>query len=158
MWSLTGPISFQGLMIINATEFLPLLPLTFITTIAIWECSQWSEWKIAPSTKKSMDWCTNHYDKTKVMLKTTLNPHIMNQTKKKSPNLMLLFSPPNRHLKPRLHRACALNIDPQSPKRHYFYSKISLYFFVEFVEDNATMSSIQYFENHAMYFVKNRRK
>ena len=27
-----------------------------------------------------------------------------------------------------------------------------------FVEDNATMSSIPYFENHVRYFVQNRRK
>ena len=30
--------------------------------------------------------------------------------------------------------------------------------FVAFVEDNATISSIPYFENHASYFVQNRRK
>ena len=30
--------------------------------------------------------------------------------------------------------------------------------FVAFVEDNATMSSIRYFENHASYLVQNRRK
>ena len=30
--------------------------------------------------------------------------------------------------------------------------------FVEFIEDNATMSSIRYFENHVSYFVQNRRK
>ena len=30
--------------------------------------------------------------------------------------------------------------------------------FVAFVEDNATMSSIWYFENHVSYFVQNRRK
>ena len=30
--------------------------------------------------------------------------------------------------------------------------------FVTFVEDNATMSSIRYFENHVLYFVQNRRK
>ena len=29
---------------------------------------------------------------------------------------------------------------------------------VAFVEDNATMSSVQYFENHASYFVQDRRK
>ena len=29
---------------------------------------------------------------------------------------------------------------------------------VAFVEHNATMSSIRYFENHASYFVQNRRK
>ena len=30
--------------------------------------------------------------------------------------------------------------------------------FVAFVEDKATMSSVRYFENHASYFVQNRRK
>ena len=30
--------------------------------------------------------------------------------------------------------------------------------FVVFVDDNATMSSIWYFENHATYFVQNRGK
>ena len=30
--------------------------------------------------------------------------------------------------------------------------------FVAFVEGNATMSSIQYFDNHVSYFVRNRRK
>ena len=30
--------------------------------------------------------------------------------------------------------------------------------FVAFVEDNAAMSSIRYFENHVSYFVQNRRK
>ena len=30
--------------------------------------------------------------------------------------------------------------------------------FVAFVEDNATMSSIPYFENNVSYFVQNRRK
>ena len=30
--------------------------------------------------------------------------------------------------------------------------------FVAFVEDNATTSSIRYFENHVLYFVQNRRK
>ena len=29
---------------------------------------------------------------------------------------------------------------------------------VAFVEDNATLSSIRYFENHVTYFVQNRRK
>ena len=32
------------------------------------------------------------------------------------------------------------------------------FFFVAFDEDNATMSSIRYFENHISYFVQNRRK
>ena len=30
--------------------------------------------------------------------------------------------------------------------------------FVAFVEDNATIGSIRYFENHVSYYVQNRRK
>ena len=30
--------------------------------------------------------------------------------------------------------------------------------FVTFVKDNATMSSVRYFENHVSYLVQNRRK
>ena len=33
-----------------------------------------------------------------------------------------------------------------------------LVIFVAFVEDNAIMSSIQYFENHVSYFVQSWRK
>ena len=32
------------------------------------------------------------------------------------------------------------------------------FLFVAFVEDNGTMSSIRYFENHVSHFVQNRRK
>ena len=34
----------------------------------------------------------------------------------------------------------------------------SSFFLVAFVKDNATMSSIRYFENHVSYLVQNRRK
>ena len=38
-------------------------------------------------------------------------------------------------------------------------SEMSTYhLFVAFVEDNATMTSIRFFENHLSYFVQNRRK
>ena len=36
--------------------------------------------------------------------------------------------------------------------------EMSVAIFVEFVEDNATMSSLRYFENHVTYFVQIRRK
>ena len=39
-----------------------------------------------------------------------------------------------------------------------FQFEIQIQFFVAFVEDNATMSSIRYFENYVSYFVQNRRK
>ena len=38
------------------------------------------------------------------------------------------------------------------------FGLVSNFVFVAFVQDNATMSSIWYFENHASYFVQNRRK
>ena len=42
--------------------------------------------------------------------------------------------------------------------RVFFLLFPTLILFVAFVEDNATMSSIRYFENHVSYFVQNRRK
>ena len=36
--------------------------------------------------------------------------------------------------------------------------RIRFNIFLVIVEDNATMSSIRYFENHVSYFVQNRRK
>ena len=36
-----GQYSFQGLMIVIATRFIPLLPLSVVSTMAIWESSQW---------------------------------------------------------------------------------------------------------------------
>ena len=39
-----------------------------------------------------------------------------------------------------------------------FILNLSILFFVEFVEENATMSSIPYFESLESYFVQNRRK
>ena len=40
----------------------------------------------------------------------------------------------------------------------YVITLVGKTIFVAFVEDNATMSSIRYFENHVSYFVQNRRK
>ena len=37
-------------------------------------------------------------------------------------------------------------------------TKTRKFIFVAYIEDNATMSSIRYFENHVSYFVENRRK
>ena len=45
--------------------------------------------------------------------------------------------------------------DFEIPKSNF---KGFLIIFVAFVKDNATMSSIWYFENHVSYFVQNRRK
>ena len=39
----------------------------------------------------------------------------------------------------------------------FWYTFVFL-LFMAFVEDNGTMSSIQYFENHLSYFVQNRRE
>ena len=45
-----------------------------------------------------------------------------------------------------------------STLRYLSYSNTNGILFVAFVEDNATISSTRYFENHASYFVQNRRK
>ena len=53
-----------------------------------------------------------------------------------------------------------VEFEPDFDQRDQAYLVIDLHFFfyVAFVEDNATMSSIRYFENNASYFVQNRRK
>ena len=46
------------------------------------------------------------------------------------------------------------NIVGKGENAGYQHFLLSHYVFVAFVEDNATMSSIQYFENHVTYFVQ----
>ena len=36
-----GQYSFQGLMIVRATGFSPLSPLSIVSTMVMWESSQW---------------------------------------------------------------------------------------------------------------------
>ena len=38
-----GQYSFQGLMIVIATGFIPLSPLSVVITVVMWESSQWFE-------------------------------------------------------------------------------------------------------------------
>ena len=50
-----GQYSFRGWMIVIATRFIPLLPLSFVSTMALWESSQW--------LGKNIMWSTGYTDK-----------------------------------------------------------------------------------------------
>ena len=45
-----GQYSLRGLMIVIATEFIPLSPLSVVSTIVVWESSQWLGNNIVRST------------------------------------------------------------------------------------------------------------
>ena len=45
-----GQYSFQGFMIVIATGFIPLSPLSMVSTKAMWESSQWLEKNFVRST------------------------------------------------------------------------------------------------------------
>ena len=45
-----GQYSLQGLMIVIATRFIPLSPLSFVSTMVLWESSQWLGNNIVRST------------------------------------------------------------------------------------------------------------
>ena len=47
-----GQYSFRGLMIIIATRFIPLSPLSVVSTMVMWESSQWLGKNIVRSTGK----------------------------------------------------------------------------------------------------------
>ena len=51
-----------------------------------------------------------------------------------------------------------LCIEPLFTDNDSKQTAIAIHMIVTYVEDNATMSSIRYFENHVSYFVQNRRK
>ena len=63
-------------MIIIATEFIPLSPLSIISMMVTWESSKWLGKDIVQSTGKkiceSMDWCTDRRKITEIVWKTTL--------------------------------------------------------------------------------------
>ena len=42
--------SFRGLMIVIATGFIPLAPLSVVSTMVVWESSQWLRKNIVQST------------------------------------------------------------------------------------------------------------
>ena len=45
-----GQYSFRGLKIVIATGFIPLSPLSVVSTMVMWESSQWLEKNIVGST------------------------------------------------------------------------------------------------------------
>ena len=45
-----GQYSFRGLMIVIATGFIPLLPLSVVSTMVMWEFNHWLGKNIVPST------------------------------------------------------------------------------------------------------------
>ena len=68
--------SFRGLMIVIATGFIPLSPLSIVSTNVIWESSQWLGKNVVCQLKKfqvSIDRCTGRRDITEILLKTALN-------------------------------------------------------------------------------------
>ena len=59
--------SFRGLMIVIATGFIPLSPLSVVSTMVMWESNQWLGKNIVRSTglkelQESMNWCTGRRD------------------------------------------------------------------------------------------------
>ena len=67
----------RGLMIVIATEFITLSPLSVVSTMVLWESSQWLVKNIVRSKEfqESMDTCrcTDRHDITEILLNTTLN-------------------------------------------------------------------------------------
>ena len=65
---------FRGFMIV--TGFIPLSPLPFVSTMVMWESSEWLGKNIVTSTgnsleiDKTMDRCIGRRDITEIMLKT----------------------------------------------------------------------------------------
>ena len=73
-----GQYSFRGLMIVIATGFIPLSPLSVVSTMAKWESSQClgAEYSVEywlKELQESMDRCTGLRDITEILLKTALN-------------------------------------------------------------------------------------
>ena len=64
-----GQCSFRRLMIVIATEFIPLSPLSIVSTMVMWESSQWLVKNIVRSTslkelKESTGRCTGRHSIT----------------------------------------------------------------------------------------------
>ena len=71
-----GQYSFPGLMIVIATGFIPLSPLSVVSTM--WEGSQWLEKECCAEywineLQESMGKCTGRRDIIEILLKTALN-------------------------------------------------------------------------------------
>ena len=71
-----GQYTFRGLMIVIASGFTPLAPLFIVSTMVMWESSQWLGKNIEywlKELQESMDRCTGHCYISEILLKTALN-------------------------------------------------------------------------------------
>ena len=72
-----GQYSFRVLIIVIATGFIPLSALSIVSTIVMWESSQWLGknivWSTGKELQESMDRYTDRRDITEILLKTALN-------------------------------------------------------------------------------------
>ena len=73
-----GQYSFQGLMIVIATGFIHLSLLSIVSTMVMWESSQWDlkEYGVEywlKELQECMDRYTGHHDIPEILLKTALN-------------------------------------------------------------------------------------
>ena len=77
--------SFQGLMIVIAIGFIPLSPLSVVSTMVMWESSQWLGKKYCAEywlkeLQESMARYTGRLDITERLLKNGVKHHIINQS------------------------------------------------------------------------------
>ena len=72
-----GQYSFRGFMVVIATGFIPVSPLSVVSTMVMWEgnaaCGLERILCGVQELQKSMDRCTGHRDITEILLKTALN-------------------------------------------------------------------------------------
>ena len=74
-----GQYSFPGLMKVVVTEFIPLSPLSIVSTMVMWESSQWLGknivlcWVRLKEPQESIDRCTGRRNIIEILLETTLN-------------------------------------------------------------------------------------
>ena len=69
----SGQYSFQGLMIVIATRFIPLSLQSIVSTVVMWALKEyWVEY-LLKELHESMDRCTRHHDITEILVKTVLN-------------------------------------------------------------------------------------
>ena len=85
-----GHYSFRGLMTVIATGFIPLSPLSVVSTMVMWESRQWLGKNIVHSTglkkkkkklQESMGRCTGCRDVTEILSKNGVKHHTINQSK-----------------------------------------------------------------------------
>ena len=90
-----GQNSFRGLIIVIATRFIPVSPLSVVSTMVTWESNQWLGilcGVLVKRTPENMGRCTGGRDRTEILLKRHETPY--NRSIK---NLCIdLFNDPSR--------------------------------------------------------------